>query len=451
VIDGRTQAEFIGEDTNPLGPEIEIDGTNAGPNAFGLYVSGEAIRVLYLTINRCEGAGIYAYEASWGHIAGCYLGTDPTGRTAAPNLFGVELQAGSHHMHVVPLDTVPNVICGNTTGGVSINDSSKHNIVLGNLIGVTSDRSDTLGNGWGGVSILNSSDSNEVLDCWIGGSVSGVGIGGANGNTVVNNFIGTTPGWDSGFGNTMRGILIRAGSSSNRVIENFIGHNDGFGVLVQDSSSMYNLISRNWITSNTFQGIYIADGANQAIAAPVILSATTNQITGTASAGDTVECFADTEDEGEAYLGTAVADGSGNFTLALGQPIPPLGYVTATARDAAGNTSAFSTAFVYTPTSVASGGRLPQAFSLSQNYPNPFNPTTVIKFSLPSPSHARLEVLNQLGQLVAVLTDGRMAAGQYQAEFSGAGLSSGVYFSRFTAQSESGRLFSATRKMLLLR
>jgi hypothetical protein len=451
VIEGRTQAEFIGEDTNPLGPEIEIDGTNAGPNVPGLSVRGEAIRVLYLAINRFDGAGIYTSEASWGHIAGCYLGTDPTGRTAAPNVFGVALYAGSHHMHVVPLDTVPSVICGNTTVGVTMNDSSKHNVVLGNLIGVTSDRSDTLGNGWAGVSILNHSGSNQVLDCWIGGSVSGIDVGGASGNILINNFVGTTPGWDSGFGNTMRGIMIRAGSSYNRVIENLIGHNDGFGILMQDSSSMFNLLSRNWITRNTFQGIYISDGANQGVAAPVVLSATANQITGTASAGDTVECFADTEDEGEAYLGTTVADGSGNFTLALGQPIPPLGYVTATARDAAGNSSAFSNAFAYTPTSVESDGMLPAEFSLSQNFPNPFNPSTVIGFTLPEKSRTRLEVFDVSGRSVALLLDSELESGYHESVFSADGISSGIYFYRLAAEAGAGRGFTSVRKMLILR
>ncbi|MGB2960749.1 MAG: right-handed parallel beta-helix repeat-containing protein, partial [Bacteroidota bacterium] len=445
VIDGRTQAEFVGEDTNPLGPEIEIDGTNAGTNGFGFYLSGEANQVLYLAINRFDGAGIYTYEAAWGYVAGCYIGTDATGRVAAGNLFGVAIDAGSVRMHVVPLDTVPNVICGNKTAGISMNDSSKHNIILGNLIGVTSDRSDTLGNGWGGVSVLNNSDSNQVIDCWIGGSVSGVGIGRAHGNTIVNNFIGTSPDRQTQLGNTENGIVITQGSKYNRVIENVISHNAWNGIQVSDSSTMYNTLSRNGISRNTLEGIYLRRGANMDMAAPVILTATANQITGTASAGDTVECFADPEDEGEIYLGTALADGSGDFTLTLGQPIPPLGYVTATARDASGNTSGFSSAFAYTPTSVESEGALPREFTLSQNYPNPFNPSTVIGFALPEKAFVRLEVVNVAGQRLAILVDTEMESGYHEAVFSAEKLSSGIYFYRLTAAAGTGRSFTSVR------
>jgi hypothetical protein len=451
VIDGRTQADFVGEDSNPLGPEIELDGTNAGPSSAGLAMMGDAIQILYLTINRFGGAGIWTYGASWGHVAGCNLGTDPTGRAAAGNLLGVQIDEGSVRMHVVPLDTIPNVICGNSTAGITINDSSKHNIVLGNLIGVTSNRSDTLGNGWAGISILNDSDSNEVFDCWIGGSVSGVDIGGANGNIIMNNFIGTSPDRQSQFGNTMRGVFIRAGSSYTRVYENVICHNDGFGILISDSSSMYNSISRNGISLNTLQGIYLRRGANQDIAAPVILSAAANQITGTASAGDTVECFAGQDDEGEMYLGTAVADGSGNFSLTLAQPIPPLGYVTATARDASGNTSAFSNAFAYTPTSVGSEGMVPREFNLIQNYPNPFNPLTTIRFDLPEKSRTKLEVFDALGRSVALLVDTELESGYHEAVFSADGLSSGIYFYRLNAEAGAGGRYVAVRKMLLVR
>ena len=451
VIDGRTQAEFVGDDTNPLGPEIELDGTNAGPSSAGLAMMGDAIQILYLAINRFGGAGVWTYGASWGHIAGCYLGTDPTGRAAAGNLLGVQIDAGSLRMHVVPLDTIPNVICGNSTAGITINDSSKHNIVLGNLIGVTSDRSDTLGNGWAGISILNDSDSNEVFDCWIGGSVSGVDVALANGNIIMNNFIGTSPDRQSQFGNTMRGIFIRVGLSYTRVYENVIGHNDGFGVLVRDSSSMYNSISRNGISHNTLQGIYLEDGANQSVAAPVILSAVANQITGTALAGDTVECFADQDDEGETYLGAAFTDGSGNFSLTLAQPIPPLGYVTATARDASGNTSAFSNAFAYTPTAVGSGRMVPREFNLGQNYPNPFNPLTTIRFDLPERSRVKLEVFDALGRSVALLVDSALESGYHEAVFSAEKLSSGIYFYRLTAAAGAGGSFTSVRTMLLVR
>lgn len=94
---------------------------------------------------------------------------------------------------------------------------------------------------------------------------------------------------------------------------------------------------------------------------------------------------------------------------------------------------------------------LPLAFALEQNYPNPFNPSTTIGFKLDRPGRVKLEVLNLLGQRVALLLDGYRQAGSHQllwdSESAGAGaVSSGVYFYRLTT--ETGSL---TRKMTLLK
>ncbi len=69
-------------------------------------------------------------------------------------------------------------------------------------------------------------------------------------------------------------------------------------------------------------------------------------------------------------------------------------------------------------------------FYLSQNYPNPFNPSTVIKYAVPaelSSSYVRLEVYDILGNLVSTLVNGKQSAGEYEVNFNGDNLSSGVY------------------------
>ncbi len=95
---------------------------------------------------------------------------------------------------------------------------------------------------------------------------------------------------------------------------------------------------------------------------------------------------------------------------------------------------------------VASAHNTPQGFALSQNYPNPFNPNTVISGQWPVTSVVRIGVYDVLGREVAVLADGRYAAGKYSFTFHGTGLASGVYFYRLTAGS-----FSAVRKMTLVK
>ncbi len=76
---------------------------------------------------------------------------------------------------------------------------------------------------------------------------------------------------------------------------------------------------------------------------------------------------------------------------------------------------------------------LPTAFRLEQNYPNPFNPKTVVSVQWPVTSVVRLVVYDVLGKEVAVLADGRFAAGTYSFVFDGSRLASGVYFCRMTA------------------
>jgi hypothetical protein len=88
----------------------------------------------------------------------------------------------------------------------------------------------------------------------------------------------------------------------------------------------------------------------------------------------------------------------------------------------------------------------PLAFSLEQNYPNPFNPVTMIRFGLATAVNVDLTVYDILGRRVAVLVDGRMAAGYHQVKFDGSNRASGVYFYRIQAGS-----FVETRKLLLIR
>ena len=70
----------------------------------------------------------------------------------------------------------------------------------------------------------------------------------------------------------------------------------------------------------------------------------------------------------------------------------------------------------------------PSTFSLSQNFPNPFNPSTTIRFFLPERGHARMEIVNVLGQLVAVPVDADLDAGAHDILFDARALASGVYW-----------------------
>ncbi len=87
-----------------------------------------------------------------------------------------------------------------------------------------------------------------------------------------------------------------------------------------------------------------------------------------------------------------------------------------------------------------------EKYSLAQNYPNPFNPTTKIKFSIPEQTNLTLKVYNTIGQEVATLINGEIAAGNHEVDFNASALSSGVYFYKIQSNS-----YTATRKMILIK
>lgn len=108
----------------------------------------------------------------------------------------------------------------------------------------------------------------------------------------------------------------------------------------------------------------------------------------------------------------------------------------------------FNGAFEYSQTVEAEVVGLKE-FTLDQNYPNPFNPSTVISFNIPVESEVRLSVVNILGQEVASLLNGKVAAGLQTVPFNATGLNSGVYFYQLEAKAIDGQVFNSTKKMIL--
>ncbi len=89
---------------------------------------------------------------------------------------------------------------------------------------------------------------------------------------------------------------------------------------------------------------------------------------------------------------------------------------------------------------------LPSSFEVNQNYPNPFNPTTTIPFALPGKSEVSLQVINLLGQIVDNINLGTKSGGEFNVQYDGSNLASGVYFYRIV--SEYG---AQSKKMVLLK
>ena len=94
---------------------------------------------------------------------------------------------------------------------------------------------------------------------------------------------------------------------------------------------------------------------------------------------------------------------------------------------------------------------VPVQFRLQPNIPNPFNPTTVIPYQIDRTEHVRLEVFNELGQLVRTLHEGPLTTGSYRAvwdgqDHTGADVAGGTYFYRLHTPTRTD-----VRKMTLLK
>jgi hypothetical protein len=95
-------------------------------------------------------------------------------------------------------------------------------------------------------------------------------------------------------------------------------------------------------------------------------------------------------------------------------------------------------------------------FSLSQNYPNPFNPVTKMKYTIPQTVNplqvgargglVTLKVYDIIGNEVVTLVNEEKPAGEYEVEFNGITLPSGIYFYQLKVGT-----FVETKKMILLK
>ena len=170
-------------------------------------------------------------------------------------------------------------------------------------------------------------------------------------NIITGNLIGTDPAGVYAWGNADSGVYIADGASHNVIgPDNIIAYNSVYGIEIRDSISVGNTVTQNSLHDNGY-GIYLSNGGNNELSAPIIFDfdLTAGTVTGTACADYTIEIFSDSSDEGKVYEGQTKADGNGDFTFSKGASFTGT-HITATATDADGNTSVFSV-----PTSGTSG------------------------------------------------------------------------------------------------
>lgn len=111
-------------------------------------------------------------------------------------------------------------------------------------------------------------------------------------------------------------------------------------------------------------------------------------------------------------------------------------------------TTAPSTRFTFNVTTSVSviSNEVPGEYKLFNNYPNPFNPSTKIKFNIVKSGYVTLKVYDITGKLITTLVNQKLQAGEFNVDFDGRELASGLYIYKIQADD-----FTDTKKMMLIK
>jgi hypothetical protein len=182
-------------------PTIQIDGSQAGQSADGLYIDpytgSPGVVVKGLVINRFNNGIVVESDTTNSRIEGNFIGTDPSGTKKLGNRFmGVMLSptmANSSNIVGGSTPAARNLISGNAGYGVDLQSDGTH--VSGNLIGTQRDGKSPLGNDWGGVYMGGTEDTvggatpshANTIAFNAGDGIAGGGQGGILSNSVFSN------------------------------------------------------------------------------------------------------------------------------------------------------------------------------------------------------------------------------------------------------------------------
>jgi Domain of unknown function DUF11 len=143
TLDAATQTVFSG-DTNPLGPEIFLDGSALAGSGNGFRIGPVTTAITGFAIGNFPENAIFGEPRGFSIIAN-YIGVDPTGARAAPNTRGIMLGSGFGSI-------ASNVIGGHVRSGVFLWNVRTMQIA-DNRIGVAAASDDPIPNGASGVFI----------------------------------------------------------------------------------------------------------------------------------------------------------------------------------------------------------------------------------------------------------------------------------------------------------
>lgn len=252
TIDGTSQTDFAG-DTNPLGPEVCLNGSNRTVEICISIHNSSGNLIKGLIINEfLYGIQIYGESSQDNKIIGCYIGCNYDGTERKGNVNGIEIISGANQNQVGDIgDGNGNLLSGNEYGGLRLSDSH-HNLVINNLVGVNRTGTEELHN-YDGITIEGAAAYNQIggssadsMNVTSGNVAYGVDIFGVGciGNVVRGNYIGTDITGAYAIPNTY-GLLCDDRSNHNIVggylpgQGNLISGNTAFGAYFYNNGTSY--------------------------------------------------------------------------------------------------------------------------------------------------------------------------------------------------------------------
>lgn len=205
-------------------------------------------------------------------IQGNYVGLNAAGTAALSN--GTGISAVSTATIGGTAAGAGNVISGNTSNGISLS-TAQGSTVQGNYIGLNAAGTTAIANAGHGISIESSNHTIGGLTASArnvisGNTLSGIningGFGGASGNTVEMNYIGTNAAGTAAIANGNMGIYVVGGAQSNNIgvasYGNVVSGNTMDGIRIETSTSTGNSVQGNIVGLGADGSTAMGNGAN---------------------------------------------------------------------------------------------------------------------------------------------------------------------------------------------
>jgi hypothetical protein len=254
VIDATTQP---GYNAGSHAPVIELTGSGAMALKISAGTTGSVIKGFSVT--GCAAMGINI-TTSGNIIQGCYIGLNLSGTSLPNNASGIQITNANGNIIGGTTPAERNVISANKAHGISITTGSR-DFILGNYIGTDITGLLTRPNLANGININTSSSKNKIggtsadsMNIISGNNQHGIEIDNSIGNIVQGNIIGLGSNGTTTLGNKIHGVLVNLSDStliggSMRGARNIVSSNQSIGINVNQSKRV--------VIKNNFVGVDI--------------------------------------------------------------------------------------------------------------------------------------------------------------------------------------------------